>query len=155
MKMMKFILMILAISVMISCNRGDHVSNEESNRVSIEVRKTLENYYKDVNAEGPMAEFRYLDSTDMFSWLPPGYSGPIGFDSVRTILLQNATSGVRSIASWDSLEIFPEGNDKARYTGKITFIAEGDTVHLREEGHVIKRKDGWKMVTGKTEFSNQ
>src|SRR5678815_3144029 len=155
MKMVKFVLMILGISCMLSCHRGDHFGKEESNRVAIEVRQTLENYYKDVNAEGPMAEFRYLDSTDMFSWLPPGFAGPIGFDSVRTILLQNAASGVRSIASWDSLEIFPESNDKARYTGKITFIAEGDTVHMSEEGHVIRRADGWKMVTGKTVFSNQ
>ncbi len=153
--MVKFILMILSISVMISCNRSDHVWNEESNRVAIEVRKTLNDYVRDVNATGPLAELKYLDSSKMFSWHPPGFTGPIDYDSVRTILIENTIAGIRSAVSWDSLAIIPESNDKAKYAGKITAITNGDTIHLKEEGNLIKRKDGWKLVSGKTVVSSQ
>ena len=153
--MMKFILMNMAISCMLSCHRGDHVWNEDSNRVAVEVRKTLKDYFKDINAEGPLAELKYLDSSDLFSWHPPGFTGPIDFDSVKTILIQNAASGNRSMVSWDSLEIFPLTKDKARYTGKIMVITLGDTVHLHEEGNMIRKEDGWKLVSGKTVVSKQ
>lgn len=155
MKFMKFILVIVALSIIISCHRGDNVSNEESNRVEIEIRQTLNDYFRDVNTNGPLAELKYLDSSKMFSWHPPGFTGPINYDSVKTILIENTIAGTRSTVSWDSLEINPESQDKAKYTGKIMAITNGDTIHLKEEGNLIKRKDGWKLLSGKTVISNQ
>ncbi len=153
--MMKINLLFIAPFLLIACNRGDHVWNEESNRVAVEVRKTLNDYFKDVNADGPLAELKYLDSTASFSWHPPGFNGPIDFDSVKTILLQNAATGIRSVVSWDSLNIFPETKDKAKYTGRISVVTNGDTIRLSEEGNVVKKEDGWKLVSGKTVVSNR
>ena len=152
---MKFNLLLITLFLLISCNRGDHVWNEESNRVAIEVRKTLSDYFKDINAEGPLAELKYLDSTSAFFWHPPGFDVPIDFDSVKTILIQNATSGIRSVVSWDSLAIIPETTDKANYKGKIIVVTNGDTIRLKEEGNVVKKEDGWKLVSGKTVISKQ
>lgn len=148
--MRKVILLLFPVLLLMDCHQSDHVWNEASNRVVIEVRKTLNDYFKDINADGPLAELKYLDSSAMFSWHPPGFTGPIDFDSVKTILMDNSKSGIRSTVSWDSLSVFPENSDKAKYTGKITVITKGDTVHLSEEGNLIKREDGWKLVSGKT-----
>ena len=142
--------------LILSCQRGDHVWNEESNRVTIEVRKTLNNYFKDINAEGPLAELKYLDSSAMFSWHPPGFNGPMDYNSIKTILIQNAASGTRSVVSWDSLEIFPQSKDKAKYEGKITVhmtsaTGQKNTVYLSEEGNLARKKDGWKLLSGKTD----
>ena len=145
----------LIIFIFLACHRGDHVWNEESNRVAVEVRKTLNDYVRDVNAYGPMAELKYLDSSAIFSWHPPGYNGPISYDSVKTILIENSITGIRSTISYDSLSIFPETKDKAKYTGKIMVITNRDTLHFSEEGNWIKREDGWKLVSGKTVISPQ
>lgn len=146
--------------IILACHRADHDWKEESNRVAIEARKILENYFQDINENGPLAELKYLDSSSLFSWHPPGFDGPIDFDSVKTILIQNAASGNKSVVSWDSLEIFPESKHKAKYTGKITVIStalsgQKDTIHLEEEGNLIRNEDGWKLLSGSTVFLNE
>jgi len=150
----------LAAIGIVACHHDDHVQKEESNRVSIEVMKTLQNYFTDINKDGPLAELKYLDSTALFSWYPPGFNGPIDFDSVKTILIQNAAAGNKSVVLWDSLEIFPVTKFKAKYAGKITVISiqstgKKDTIHLSEEGNLIRREDGWKLLSGKTVIRNQ
>ena len=142
--------------VIIGCGSPDHIWNEDSNRVAREVRKTLINYCDDVSREGFMAEFEYLDSSSLFSWHPPGFASAISFDSVKTILLRNANIYTKVECSWDSLVIIPESNVKAKYTGRMKTILTDtagirNTYYFAEVGHVMKKEDGWKLVSGKTE----
>lgn len=152
---MKFNLLFIVLLLLLSCNRGDHVWNEESNRVAMEVRKTLLESFEEVNAVAPIAELKYIDTSSLFSWQPPGYDAPIDFDSVKSILIQNTSACSKSFVSWDSLQIFPQSKNKAKYIGKITMVRNMDTIRLLEEGHLIKREDGWKLVSGKTVISPQ
>jgi hypothetical protein len=121
------------------------------------VRNTLYKYYEDVNREGFLAEFKYLDSSSMFSWHPPGYKSAISFDSVKTILLRNAKLYTKVQLTWFTLAIFPESKVKARYVGKIKSVLTDSTGNratyfLTEEGNVIKKEDGWKLVGGRTQM---
>lgn len=146
----------LLLVVSVSCHYRDHVYNEDSNRVSREVRHTLDQYYKDIIANGFKAEFSYLDSSAMFKWHPPGFTDSIGFDSVRKILLQNADVYKVLEMHMDSLIVFPVSRKEARYLGFVYSVLQDtsgrkDTVQLYEEGIMMKREDGWKLVKGKTE----
>ena len=150
----------IATLIITSGCKNDHVWNESSNKVSVDVRKTLKNYYKDINAEGFMAEFRYLDSSDLFSWHPPGYDTFISYDSVSAILKRNALQYRKVQLTWDSLEIIPETELKARYQGYTSAIltdttGKKDKFHLYEEGMLMKRENGWKLVSGKTVVREQ
>ena len=151
---MKFITGLI-VFIFLACHLGDHISNEESNRVAIEVRKTLNECFEEVNAVGLISELKYLDTSSLFSWQPPGYVSPIDYDSVKSIILQNTSACSKTYISWDSLQIFPQSKNKAKYIGKITMVRNVDTVRLLEEGNVVKKEDGWKLVSGKTVISKR
>jgi hypothetical protein len=56
----------------------------------------------------------------------------------------------------DSLIVFPVSRKEARYLGFVYSVLQDtsgrkDTVRLYEEGIMMKREDGWKLVKGKTE----
>ena len=127
----------------------------EPQLVQREVLQMLNDYYNDIRKEGLLAEFRYLDSSDDFFWVPPGYQGPISFDSVRTVLTATAPS-LRSMDNrWENLIVHPINNETATYSGNIRSImvdssGKSTTMFLQETGIVVKRKDGWKLVAGQT-----
>lgn len=154
-----FIVLSTIVIISHSC-KNDHIWSEESNRVHREVKTTLGNYYKDVNENGFEAEFKYLDSTSQFSWFPPGFNSAISFDSVRNILKRNVLLYPYVHLEWDSLNVIPESGTKASYAGKITGIMQDttghrDTFHLSEIGVMIKKEDGWKLLSGKTVVIDQ
>ena len=137
------------------CGSPDNGWKEDSKRVKMEVRNTLNKYYEEINREGFLAEFKYLDSSSMFSWHPPGYQSAISFDSVKTILLQNVKRYTNVQLTWVTLAIFPESKMKANYMGKIKSIltdttGKSTTYYLTEEGQMTKKEDGWKLVSGRT-----
>ena len=139
---------------LLSC-KPDHIWNEESNTVSREVNSMLKNYYKDINKDGLLAELKYLDSSAAFSWHPPGFDGPIQYDSVVGIIRDNALATSAIHLQWDSLEVIPVDAIKANYIGKIESIltdtsGHTDTFYLSEKGEVVKTKEGWKLRSGKT-----
>ena len=155
MKKIRFCLFAGLFIMFYSCNYRDNVWNEDSNRVSREVRKTLDMYYKDVVAGGFKAEFNYLDSSAMFKWHPPGFADSIGYDSVRQILLQNADVYKVLHMRMDSLIIFPVSRKEAKYSGFVYSVMQDtsgrkDTVQLYEQGIMMNREYGWKLVKGKT-----
>ncbi|MBL7931964.1 MAG: hypothetical protein JNL60_08680 [Bacteroidia bacterium] len=129
-----------------------HVDKE---KVTTETTLMLQNYYEDVRKNGLLAEFKYLDSTNDFYWTPPGFSGPINFDSVSKLLRMN-TPTFKSVTNvFDSLKISAMAHDSASYNGLIDsrmIDTSGNETHvkLRETGLLIKRKDGWKLLRGKT-----
>jgi hypothetical protein len=112
-------------------------------------------YETAVERNGLMAEFAYIDSSADFFWVPPGYASALSYDSVRTIVTQNAAA-IRSISlTWDSLRIIPLTASVAAYTGILRWRSEGFSglkteSKLLETGIVVKRNDGWKLLGGQT-----
>jgi hypothetical protein len=132
------------------------LSQEHNEEATIkEILAMFDDYHRDISEYGLRGEFDYLDSTEEFFWVPPGYSESLTYDSVRTILEQNAPAFDRIHYSWDQLKIFPFNADLASYTGivrgSMTDTA-GKTIQVRiiESGTVIKRKAGWKLLNGQS-----
>jgi hypothetical protein len=125
-----------------------------------EVKNTLDNYHQDIYKEGLLSEFKYLDSSNDFFWVPPGYAAAINYDSVRNILTKNAPA-FRSIQNqFEMLQIIPLSEKLSSYTGRIrssmTDTAGKTTViHLLETGVMINRKNGWKLYHGQTSMLPQ
>jgi hypothetical protein len=142
--------------LLLSCSQKPDVLTEaESARVTEEVRTMLNDYQRDVSQDGILAELRYLDSSEAFSWHPPGFDGPIDYDSVAAILRTNDPSYSRINSSWDSLSITPVSKTNASYVAHLTTLmsyndGHTDTFYLYETGNVIKRENGWKLLSGKT-----
>ncbi len=127
-----------------------------------EVRAMFDEYETSVERDGLLAEFAFLDSSENFFWVPPGFASAISYDSVRTVVTLNAQR-TRSISlSWDTLSILPLNAASAVYTGVLSWTNEdtsGTVTHARiiETGVVIRREDGWKLLCGqsRSELINQ
>jgi len=120
-----------------------------------EVAETLENYYSDIADKGLMAEFDYLDSSRDFFWVPPGSAVALSYDSIYRVLGQNAQMFRSIVSEWDTLGITPLSPELALYTGRLRSTATDtsgvtSTVRLVETGLMIKRRDGWKLLSGQT-----
>lgn len=131
------------------------MTTTEKAAIEDSIRVTLDNYYADIKKTGLTAEFKYLDHSPDFFWVPPGYSSAISYDSVATVLNQNAPLFRSVDNAWDSLRIIPLTTELATYTGRLrsTMVdASGKTSHIAlvETGLLVKRKDGWKLLSGQT-----
>ena len=113
------------------------------------------NYHGDIKKEGLTAEFKYLDQSSDFFWVPPGYNSALDYDSVYIILVNNAKMFSEVIFEWNTLQIFPLTEEIANYSG----IVEGsmtdtsgivNAVLIIESGTVVKRSDGWKLLSGQS-----
>lgn len=153
--MFRLLFTIFILATIVSCNETAEFAKEERQAVSDSVTKTLHNYYADINKRGLLAEFAYLDSSDDFFWIPPGYDSAISYDSVASLIKENAQVFKTVDNSWDSLSVTPVSKDSASYAGKIrmTMVDTAGTSYrgiLQETGVMIKRKDGWKLLHGRT-----
>lgn len=148
-----FICLIEAL-FLIACNPEPSIRiNKET--VTKEVQLMLDNYHNDIKTGGLTAEFRYLDQSEDFFWVPPGYKSALTYDSVKTILENNAPSFAHIEFHWDTLQIFPLSNELANYTGivggfMINTSGDSMTVSIIESGTIIKRQDGWKLLSGQS-----
>ena len=139
----------------LSCGQRSGLSESERVAVADSVRQMMDSYVKDVNASGLLAEFRYLDNSPAFFWVPPGYSTPISYDSVASFV-RAAAPGQRAIdGAWEQLRIEPLSRDHAVYTGilrqSMTDTAGSNTRYrVIETGVVIRRPEGWKLLGGQT-----
>ncbi|MBS1744450.1 MAG: hypothetical protein JST81_15585 [Bacteroidetes bacterium] len=143
------------LSTFISCSQPATLTQQENAVIEREVSNRFEQYYEDVKNYGLLAERSYLDSSTAFFWVPPGYSEALTYDSVLTILTQNASRFTSVINAMDTLRIIPLTKELATYTARLQSIIKdttgrSDTFHLVESGVVIKRKDGWKLLSGQT-----
>lgn len=143
--------LLLFIFLLFSCSRDAKRNNEQVE----DVRNTLKNYYEAVAHSGLLAEFAYLDSSRDFFWVPPGFQGPVGYDSIARIIRQNA-GALRSVQSvFDTLSVFTLSERFAGYSGRLHSVVT-DTggrrteMRLVETGTLIKRQDGWKLYCGQT-----
>jgi hypothetical protein len=154
------ILAIFAILTIASCNRPASLNENEKGGIVKDIRQALDNYHNDVKESGLTAEFKYLDNSPEFFWVPPGYTSAISYDSVVTILKQNAPRYRSIINSFDKLRIIPLSNELASYTAQLTSTmtdtsGKATTFSLVETGVLIKRQDGWKLLNGQTSMLNQ
>jgi hypothetical protein len=153
---MRIFLFLVLMASLACCSQNRSSSSPiDKNKLTQEIRQTLFNYYTDIERDGLLAEFRYLDSSADFFWVPPGFTTAISFDSVAAILKKNAPL-YRSINNaWDTLRVIVVSNEFATYTGKLHSkltdtsgkVYEADLI---ESGTVIKRGDKWKLLCGQT-----
>jgi hypothetical protein len=154
-RMRKMFFIFLAPVLAVSCSRETSFSETERSTVRNEVTETLHNYAGDVSAQGLKAELAYLDSSEDFFWVPPGYPRALDFDSVAEILTRNAPV-LKSIHNrYDRVKVVPLCASHAVYSARV--ISEvtdtsGKTtsVTLLESGVLIKRGGRWKLLGGQT-----
>jgi hypothetical protein len=124
-------------------------------RVTQEVTEMLNTYAKAVQKNGLIAEFDFLDNSEDFFWIPPGYTSPLNYDSIRAILERNSNVITSSVFRHNSLLIVPLSKRLASYSSNV-FCVMTDTsgavneFRLLETGTLIKRPDGWKLLNGQT-----
>ena len=153
--MNKYLGLLGAVVFGISSCVGPTSGSWDKAQVEQEVREMLNAYFSDIQASGLTAEFAYLDSTEDFFWVPPGYGSALDYDSVRSILEYNAPSLQDISYTWKDLEIHPLSGEIATYTGIVAgkiSDSSGMTsnVHMLETGTAIKREDGWKILCGQS-----
>ena len=153
--MTRQILICFSILIIVSCGQPKPLNENERAIVIDEVRRTLDNYYDDIRKSGLTAEFKYLDNSVDFFWVPPGYSLAISYDSVATVLKQNASKFKFIDNTFDTLRITPIRKELATYTGRLhsTMTDTSNkvlTFEMVETGVLIKRKEGWKLLCGQT-----
>lgn len=154
--LLKLLLVFVVIQVaLISCEGERPLTDTDNQKVNSEVHQMLNNFYSDVNREGLMAEFKYLDNSPDFFWIPPGYQSALSYDSVKAEVERNARLFQTVNFRWDTLRVIPLAEDIANYSGVVSG-SMADTagtesmVALLESGTVIRRADGWKILSGHT-----
>ena len=134
---------------------SDTLSASEKEQIVLEVQQMFDHYHSDIKTDGLKAEFKYLDKSSDFFWVPPGYESALSYDSVKFILLLNSKI-IHSIAfSWDTLQVFPLTGNLANYSGIVNGIMTDSSAlksefKILESGTLIKRKDGWKLLSGQS-----
>jgi hypothetical protein len=156
MLMRRFISLLLLLLLFFSCEvRTRQITSDEEHELISSIRQMLHNYYADIKSHGLNAEFNYLDNSSDFFWVPPGYSTAISYDSVAKILKQNAPLYRSVDNAIDTLRIIPLDKQLAIYTATLRSTITDTTgvvtiLSLVETGVLIKRNDGWKLLSGQT-----
>jgi hypothetical protein len=153
--MVRYYFAVIIILLLDSCVQPEQLNDAEKDIIISDVKEMFNNYHSDIKKEGLTAEFKYLDQSSDFFWVPPGYNSALDYDSVYSILVKNAKMFSEVIFAWDTLQIFPLTEEIANYSG----IVEGsmtDTsgivkaVLIIESGTVVKRSEGWKLLSGQS-----
>ncbi|MDY8137677.1 hypothetical protein [Aquimarina sp. 2201CG5-10] len=152
---MKRLFLFYLLYALTSCQKNLEITTFDKAKISEETRQVLLDYHIAMNKDGLMAEFAYLDDSSDFFWVPPGYTSALNYDSVETILKQNAKTLKQVTFKWDTLQIFPLSNVIANYTGivngqMIDTSGIKSKVSIIESGTLIKRDDGWKLLNGQS-----
>lgn len=132
-----------------------NTSRIERERIIQQIRQTLEGYHDDIRAKGLTAEFQYLDHSDDFFWIPPGYSSPIPYDSVKAAILNNARLYESVSNTWDTLLVNPINSRYATFAGRFSTVMRdtgGQITRLKlvESGLLVKHNNKWKLLSGQT-----
>ena len=96
-----------------------------------------------------------MDASRDFYWVVPGFNFAIGIDSVKSILTETPTQFEKVLFHWDQLDIYPLSSEIANFTGTVggkmvDTSGRESTVAIIESGTVIKRSDGWKLLSGQS-----
>ena len=153
--MSNLIVIISAILLFFSCQPSNPPDSFNKKIVIEEVKTMLDDYHNAIKNGGLTAEFPYLDQSSDFFWVPPGYRSALTFDSVKIILEQNAKAFQAIEFHWDTLQLFPLSSEIVNYSG-IVSGSMTDTAGIKsrvsiiESGTIIKRQDGWKLLSGQS-----
>ena len=128
--------------------------------VHAEVLQTLQDYATAVSEKGLLGEFPYLDNSDEFFWVPPGYLSRIDYDSVESHLNRSAGQFSSVLFEWNDLKIYPLAQNLASYTGQVTsrmtdLDGSESSFPMLETGIMRKRADGWKIMQGQSRMKDQ
>jgi hypothetical protein len=158
--MKRLLLAVVTMLSLHSCTDEKAMSEKEKKEISDEIIKTLHDYFEDISKSGLTAELKYLDNSPDFFWVPPGYGGPINYDSVVHILNRTAPTFKAVNNSFVALTVFPLTEKYATYTATIQSHVS-DTMGMKsnysllETGVMIKRAGGWKLLNGQTSILNR
>ena len=153
--MLRYYLAVIILLSLNACVQTEELNANEKQLIIADVKDMFDNYHGDIRIQGLTAEFKYLDQSPDFFWVPPGYNSALTYDSVRSILVTNAKLFSEVIFAWDTLQIFPLTKEIANYSGivKVSMTATSGEVTLVliiESGTVIWRSDGWKLLSGQS-----
>jgi len=153
--MKKLVLVSLVLVLLYACNQTDSFNKSEKEKIISDIVKMFDNYHNDIKKDGLTSEFKYLDHSDDFFWVPPGYKSALSYDSVKNILEINARYQKSIEFSWDTLQVFPLSPKIANYSGIVngTIVDNSGTkssITIIESGTVIKRLNGWKILNGQS-----
>jgi hypothetical protein len=154
------ILIIFVVIMVTSCRQPTVLTENEKGEIIADVKLTLDNYYNDIRKSGLTAEFKYLDTSPDFFWVPPGYSNAVSYDGIVSAIKQNALRYKLVDNSFKKLQIIPHTQELVTYTGQLSSTltdTAGRVSHysLVETGVMIRRPDGWKLLNGQTSMLNQ
>ncbi|MEM6348677.1 MAG: hypothetical protein AAF927_32635 [Bacteroidota bacterium] len=152
---MRYLAIFLLLLACQTPNSVPQFDAKASEIVAQDTREMLQDYHAAIDKGGLKAEFAYLDSSRQFFWVPPGYESALDFDSVKTILLQNAKAMKQVTFKWETLSIYPLSHELATFQGIVTGNMKDTSntdfpVHILESGTLIKRPDGWKLLSGQS-----
>ena len=141
--------------LLFSCQQKEKTTELDKYAVEKEVRQMFDDYHEAIKKDGLKGEFKFLDQSEEFFWVPPGYSSALYYDSIAAILSANDAFFQSIEFHWDTLNVFPLSNTIANYTGivcgtMVDTIGNSSTVSIIETGIVIKREDGWKLLSGQS-----
>lgn len=130
-----------------SCKQAGTLTSTDKAALETEVKQMFANYNNDIREQGLLAEFPYLDSSDEFFWVPPGYMSALSYDSVAKAIRTNAAAIKKIDNNWDTLLVTVLGQEIACYTGKMRSpitdtLGKTFTTVLIESGTIVKRSNG-------------
>lgn len=157
---MKIIWLIAVVFGTSACNGSGPVAAGDQKAIIHRVSEMLHAYQKDIKEQGLVAEFKYLDSSDSFFWVPPGYRSALSFDSVAAILRRNAPAISSIENSFESLQVFPLSKEVATYTCRLRSVTTDtagkiSTVFFIETGVVVRKRGHWKLLSGQTSLLDE
>ena len=149
-------LLIIAISIsMLSCSSEKTIQDFDAATIEKEVKQMFMAYDDSLRKSGINGEFFFLDNSDAFYWVPPGYKYALPYDSIANILHANSPKYQYIDNSWDNLQIMGLSDKYASFNGVVNsyvITSENDTIvtKLSETGIVVKRGNEWKLLSGQT-----
>ena len=153
--MKQYSFLLIGFILFSSCRQAEKTKTDADSNIVQQVKSTLEEISDAIKMHGITAEFKWIDSSADFFWVPPGFESPLSYDSVAKIMRSNSGRFKQVEEKWDLLEIQPLGNDHAVFTGRITSRTVDTANHSQEHqvvetGIMIRKGDGWKLHCGHT-----
>ena len=150
---MRFCSIILVLLLLTNCSGQKETYHPD--KVEKEVTQMLHDYHGAMSEGGLMAEFDFLDSSENFFWVPPGYHSALDFDSVKTILMMNAPVMESMTLKWENLTVIPLSKNSANFHGIVHSLSRDTAgmvydVRMIESGTAIRRGEGWRLLSGQT-----
>lgn len=152
---MKQLLSLSLFVLIFSCSSEKPTTEFEVRTIEQEIKTMFMAYDDSVRKNGINGEFFFLDKSDAFYWVPPGYKYALHYDSIANILAAYAPLYTHIDNNWDTLQIIPLSDKYASFNGVINSFmvsSKNDTsiTKLSETGLVVKRGKHWKLLSGQT-----